>query len=437
MQCYHRHTSHSNLFTPFKDSAMQFDNYAKRDVELGSEVFCVTEHGWQSNFIRAWQAAKKYNLKYVYGVEAYYVKDRIEQDSSNGHIILLAQNMDGIYQINEMLSEANETGYYKVPRVDLELLCKLDPNNVIITTACVAFWGKPDKETANVNYYKWNDSDELFDALYNHFGQSLFLEVQAHNTIWQKEINKRILSLHYKYGCHLIAGTDSHYVYPEQREERKWLREESGVHFNDEDHEFDENVFEDYPDEKTFIERLRKQGVLNEDEIREAIDSTDMLLYFDDIEFDCSRKLPTIYPDLTQEERNKLYIDKVWGAWNSQKEQIIDNAKCLYDQYIDVCGMNPDELNYPSLELYEDAIRYETDIVTSTNVSDYFLLDSEIIRLGKEKGGVITPTARGSASSFFTNTLLGLSTIDRLSLPVKLYPERFVTADRLKTSLPD
>lgn len=30
-----------------------------------------------------------------------------------------------------------------------------------------------------------------------------------------------------------------------------------------------------------------------------------------------------------------------------------------------------------------------------------------------------------------------MSTIDRLSLPVKLYPERFVTAERLKSSLPD
>ena len=57
--------------------------------------------------------------------------------------------------------------------------------------------------------------------------------------------------------------------------------------------------------------------------------------------------------------------------------------------------------------------------------------------LAKKKGGVHTPTGRGSGGSFFTNTLLGLSTLDRFELPVHLYPERFVTADRLKTSLPD
>lgn len=122
MNAYHRHSSYSNLFTSFKDSAMSFDDYAKRDVELGHSVFCMTEHGWQSNFLRAWEAANKYGLQFVYGVEAYWVKDRTQPDASNGHIIILARNIDGIHQINEMLSSANETGYYRVPRVDMELL---------------------------------------------------------------------------------------------------------------------------------------------------------------------------------------------------------------------------------------------------------------------------------------------------------------------------
>lgn len=271
----------------------------------------------------------------------------------------------------------------------------------MVTTACVAFWGKVNKETHGVNYhYSYDDMIQFFLDLKNHFGSSLYLEVQAHNTKWQKEVNKLVRDLHYQHGVSLIAGTDSHYVYDYQREERKWLREESGVRMDDEDHEFNLGVYEDYPDEETFIERFRKQGILSEDEIREAIDNTDLLIFFDDIDFDRSRKLPTIYPNLTQEERNQLYLDKVWDAWNQNKEKFLENAKWLYDKYTTTCGMSLDELNLPTAELYEDAIRYETEIVTSTNVSDYFLLDSEMIRLGVQKGGVITPTARGSASSF-------------------------------------
>lgn len=457
MQNYHSHKSFSNMNTPFKDSAMSYEDYAKRAVELGQQVITSVDHGTQGNYLRCWQAAQKHGLKFVYGVEAYWVRDRklyddvdkkgktVQRgDSINAHIVILAQNMQGIYQINEMLSTANEDGFYKVPRVDMELLKKLNPKDVFVTTACVGFWAKIDKSTQDLI---WNYSAEdentpdsilsIFAELKNHFGPSLFLEVQYHDTKWQKDLNRLILQVHYDYGVPLIAGLDSHYIYPHQKEERKWLREESGVRMDDEDHEFSDGVFEDYPDEETVIDRFRKQGVLNEEEIAEAIDNTDILLFFDDIVFDQSRKLPTIYPNLTQEERNQVYLDRVWGAWNANKENILSNARYLYNEYINLYGMEPDELNYPTEELYEEAIRYETEIVTSTGVADYFLLDSEMIRLGVEKGGFVTPTGRGSASSFFTNTLLGLSTIDRLSLPVKLYPERFVTKDRLMSSLPD
>lgn len=423
MQNYHNHKSFSNINTSFKDSAMLYDNYAKRAVELGQDVLSSVEHGWQGNYLRCYQAAQKYSLKFVYGTEAYWVRDRHEDDRTNAHIIILAKTLEGIYQINEMLSDANETGYYFVPRVDPELMSHLDPNDVFITTACVAFWGKVDKDRVGVRWHYGGDENDpseilrLFDELAGRFHDSMALEVQCHNTSWQKEINRLCIKLKKQYKIPLIVGLDSHYIYDYQKEERRWLREESGVRKFDEDYEFDEEVYEDYPDEQTVIDRLRAQGILNEDEIREAIDMTDTICLFDDIEFDTSRKLPTIYPDLTQEERNQKYLDLVWGAWERDKEKYLSSG-------------------FPENE-YIEAIEKETNIVTSTSMSDYFILDHELVELGKKKGGYITPTGRGSASSFFTNTLLGLSTIDRISLPVPLYPERFVTADRLKTSSPD
>lgn len=423
MQNYHTHKSYSNLNTSFKDSAMSYEDYAKRAVELGQEVLSSVEHGWQGNYLRCWQMARQYGLKFIYGTEAYWVRDRHADDRTNAHIIILARTLEGIYQINEMLSTANEDGFYFVPRVDPELLRTLNPDDVFITTACVAFWGKLDKVTRELRWHyggEDNSPDEmlsLFDALAKSFPGSLALEVQCHNTHWQKTINRLCLDLSRRYDIPLIVGLDSHYIYARQKEERRWLREESGVKLHEEDYEFDEAVYEDYPDEETVIERLRAQGVLNEDEIRAAIDMTDTLCLFDDIEFDTSRKLPTIYPELSQKERNQVYLDLVWGAWKRDREKYLASG-------------------HPESE-YIAAINKETEVITSTGVADYFILDHELVKRGVEKGGFITPTGRGSASSFFTNTLLGLSTIDRVSLPVPLYPERFVTADRLKTSLPD
>lgn len=404
--------------------------YIARAQDIGQRVVSSVNHGSQGNYLRVWEAVEKANqsmeegeqpLKFVFGTEAYWVLDRAHPDNSNAHIILLARNMEGVYEINDLLSEANISGYYYVPRADMELLTKLHPENVFVTTACVACWGKVDKETQSVRWHYGgeNNSDTVItDAilrLSDHFHDSFYLEVQAHDTLWQKTINEKCLSLSYKYRIPIICGLDSHYITTEQKEERRYLREESGVHFKDEDHEFSEGVYEDYPDEQTVIERFRKQGILNESEIAAAISSTDKILSFEDIAFDRSRKLPTIYPELSQEERNALYERRVWVPWEKYK-QTVDPFK---------------------EELYEDGIRKEIEVVTSTNTSDYFLLDSDMVALAKQKGGVLTNTGRGSGGSFFTNTLLGLSTLDRFELPVHLYPERFVTADRLKSSLPD
>ena len=50
----------------------------------------------------------------------------------------------------------------------------------------------------------------------------------------------------------------------------------------------------------------------------------------------------------------------------------------------------------------------------------------------------MTYTGRGSGPSYFTNTLLGFSSIDRFALPITMYPDRFISADRLAAgSLPD
>ena len=86
MQNYHRHTSYSNIF--IADSAAINEDYAKRAVELGHKVISSVEHGWQGYYYETFELAQKYNLKFVFGAEAYWVKDRNEKDRTNSHIIM-------------------------------------------------------------------------------------------------------------------------------------------------------------------------------------------------------------------------------------------------------------------------------------------------------------------------------------------------------------
>lgn len=162
MQNYHRHTSYSNIY--IADSAAVNEDYAKRAVELGHKVISSVEHGWQGYYFETFELAKKYDLKFIFGAEAYWVKDRHEKDRTNGHIILLAKNENGRRAINSILSTANEDGYYFRPRVDMELLLSLPADDVMITTACIAFW-------------HYDDIEDLLIQLHNHFKSNLFLEI--------------------------------------------------------------------------------------------------------------------------------------------------------------------------------------------------------------------------------------------------------------------
>ena len=120
MQNLHRHTYYSNIMT--QDSTTSNEDYAKRAVELGHKVLSSVEHGWQGYYFQTYELAKKYNLKCVIGAEAYWVKDRTKNDRANNHILLLAKNNNGRECLNDVLSEANLTGYYYKPRIDFPLL---------------------------------------------------------------------------------------------------------------------------------------------------------------------------------------------------------------------------------------------------------------------------------------------------------------------------
>ena len=401
MENYHKHTSFSNIFTP--DSAALYEDYGKRAVELGHKTISSVEHGWQSNYYVTYETAKKYGLKFIFGAEAYWVKDRFEKDRSNCHIILLAKSEQGRRTINEVLSEANETGYYYRPRVDIPLLLSLPPKEIVVTSACVAAW-------------HYEDADDIMLRLADHFRENFFFEVQNHWTDKQKKLNQHILDLSRAHHIPIIAGLDSHYIYPEEAADRDYILAAKGMHYDDED-----GWFMDFPDDQTVFDRFKQQGVLSDNEIKQAMDNTDIVRDFADYTennrlFTQEIKMPSLYPDKTQEEKNHIY-----GCLISQK----------YKEYVkDV----PEEMR----KEYFDGIKMEVDTYKETNMVDYPLLDTEILKDALAHGGLMTKTGRGSGASYFTNTLCGFSSVDRFTSPIKLYPERFISKSRiLAGSLPD
>lgn len=255
--------------------------------------------------------------------------------------------------------------------------------------------------------YGFEEAEKFIVKCKEHFDDNFFLEVQAHNTESQKEINKEILRLKYTYNIPLIAGVDSHYIDNDRAWERDDFIKSRGLHYEDE-----EGWYMDYPSCDELYNRFKEQGVLTDTEIQEALETTNVLLEVEEYDspiFNKDIKMPTLYPDKTKEEKDKIFEDLVWRLWEEKKNNF---DKDKWNDYI-------------------DEINREVQTIKDINHSDYFLIDYHIVKKAIEKGGEITYSGRGSAGGFMLNNILGFTTMDVVSSPVKLYPERFLSKTRI------
>ena len=387
---YHCHSYYSNSI--IADSPVSPKEYINRIKELGHSVYVSTEHGISFNWAEKYLLCKENNIKFVFGVEGY-----ILYNEKVYHIMFVAKNKNGMVQLNRLISDAVINNFkYSRPRVTLETIKQfINPNDVICTSACI---GGCLKEPTLI----------LVKELYKHFKDNFFLEVAYHKSQRQIELNKLAKKISEQVGIKLIAGNDSHYIYPEQKILRDELLASRRIVYADE--EDDETQFYmDYPDYETMFNRFKEQGIWGDDEIYDFIDRTNIIGEFDDITFDNNWKVPTLYPHLSKHERQQLLINEANNRWNKYKKHIPEHQ---HKEYI-------------------KAIRWELDEWLKCGMEDYLLTASKLVEEGVKLGGVVTKSSRGSASGFLTTTLFGLSTIDRIQAKVPLLPERFMTADRI------
>lgn len=393
---YHKHDHISSIFTP--DTPFKAEDFIKRAVELGDQIYFTTNHGSGGDIFEAKTLCDKYGLRCMFGMEGYIVLDPLEKDKRNYHIIIIPTTDEARKKVNYVSSHANIDGYYYKPRIFIEDLLNLDKNDVYITTACVAGILRDD-----------DSYNSIFKPLANHFQDHLFVEVQAHNTESQAKHNEFCVKIAEKYGLKLIAATDSHYIYPEQSKERDLYLKGKGIYYEDED-----SFILDYPDGNTLYERFVKQGILSEEQIIEAMNNTFIFEGCEEIKIDKEIKMPTIYPELTSEQKVEELRRHVDAAFEKIRVQ--------------------EHIPEDKIPQYEQRINEEMKVIEDTaciNMPDYFLLNERIVDLAVNKyGGVLTRTGRGSCGSFYLNKLLGMTQIDALTSPVPLYSSRFISTSR-------
>lgn len=267
--------------------------------------------------------------------------------------------------------------------------------NGVIAHNCIAGW-----------FY--DDADEIWLKIAKHFGKNFFFEVQNHNTDKQKALNQHILDLTEQYNIDIICGLDSHYIYEEESVKRDCI-----VKFKKSENEDELGWYMDYPSGKEVYHRFVEQDILTKEQILRAMMNTNVFVAkCQEIVLDKHFKIPIYYKGTTYDERVGIFKSLLNERYQEEKLKSQDKIK---------------------------GIQYEAEQVIDSHVVDYFLTNYHIVKDAVEKeGGVLTPTSRGSAASFIINKLLGFTTMDRYNSEIPIYPERFLTKERVQAGqMPD
>ena len=409
----HSHDDGSNIISP--DVAIGTETLILKAKENGCKAIAITNHGNTVTKFLANSLCKKHGIQYILGVESYFVldinstsvkkdkngKETTTKDRSNSHMVILAKTAEGIKQINRIVSHSNVEGFYGKPRIDLDSIRKfLNPKDIIISSACIGSF--------LVKY-----GFELIEEFHSFIKEgSFYLEIAYHPNNRQKEYNRKLREYSQKYGIPLVVGLDVHGTDSDTAFYRQEFLKGKKIVY-----EGEEEWYIDFPSYDEIVLRFLNQGVFSEDEIIQALEQTneiaDKCEPYNITQYKLKVPLPIKYRTFTEEQRKDKLKEIVYNRLN---ELIFVG-----------------EINANDFDKYDKEIEWELNEINTCNMQDYFLLNYDVIKLGKEKfGGVLTFTGRGSSPGFIVNMFLGFTAIDRLQFPdFPILPERFLTANRV------
>jgi DNA polymerase-3 subunit alpha len=167
----------------------------------------LTDHGVMYGAIKFYKEATQAGVKPIMGCEVYVAADRHDRTRAPYyHLTLLARTAEGYKNLMKLSTAGYLEGFYRKPRVDLELLRRYG-KGLICLSGCLSaeiptriLEGRPDEARRLLLEYA-----EIFDAVY--------LELQDHKEIpQQRRVNEGLIKLHKETGIDLVATNDSHYT---------------------------------------------------------------------------------------------------------------------------------------------------------------------------------------------------------------------------------
>ncbi|MDR1025661.1 MAG: DNA polymerase III subunit alpha, partial [Treponema sp.] len=406
-----------------QDAAVSVTSLCDRAEELGMEYLALTDHGnmfGAMDFLAACKEngrheKRKRPIKPIIGCEVYvapgsrFEKKGSENDNKYYHLILLAENREGYFNLVKLCSKGYTDGFYYRPRVDEEILAEYH-EGLIALSACVSGEiprliqaGDLAGAEAKALHYR-----EVFGE------GNFYLEIQDHGipsgilrgtALSQRDINKALAGISAKTGIPLVATNDIHYLNREdapahdvllcigtaklRTEERR--KKYYGDQFYFKTAEEMEALFPEYPEAISNTEKIARRCAPDVPEIK-------------------VKELPQYLPDFTippgfadaDDYLRHLTREGLAKRYAGMPEKVVKQAE------------------------------YELDVIISMNFTGYFLIVADFINWAKDRGIAVGP-GRGSGAGSIVAYALRITDIDPLKYGLLF--ERFLNPQRI--SMPD
>ncbi|MDR1212102.1 MAG: DNA polymerase III subunit alpha [Spirochaetaceae bacterium] len=424
----HVHSDYS-----LQDAAVSVMSLADRAEKLGMKYLALTDHGNMfgvMEFIAACEetldengdhVARKNPVKPIIGCEVYvapssrFEKKGTENDNKYYHLVLLASNREGYFNLVRLCSSAYTEGFYYRPRVDEELLAAYH-GGLIALSACVSGEiprliqaGKIDEAEAKARHYRDLFGDDNF-----------YLEIQDHGipagwlrgALSQKEINDAIAGISLRTGIPLVATNDVHYLEREdsvshdillcigtgkQRSEEKRKRY-YGDQFYLKNGDEMAALFPGYPEALSNTLRIAER---------------------------CSADIPRISVEDLPQYLPEFKIPAGFAGPDAYLRHLaLTGLSARYPGEKEKGGPRWDEIR--------ERVEYELDVIIKMNFTGYFLIVADFINWAKERDIPVGP-GRGSGAGSIVAYSLKITDIDPLKYDLLF--ERFLNPER--RSMPD
>lgn len=393
----HCHSEYSLL-----DGANRVGDLIERALHLEQPALALTDHGVMHGAWIFQEKAKKAGLKPIIGMEAYVAhgsrhdRGRAKGEKGYYHLVLLARDREGYANLTKLSSIGFKEGFYFKPRIDREVLAA-HSKGLIVTSACLA-----GEVARNLMEDRWDEARataawyaELFEGRY-------YLEVQAHDSDGQRELNSRILRLADEVGLPVVATNDAHFLRADDHRAHdvllciglgKDLSDPDRMHYDDGLYfKSGQEMAAAFPDRPDVIENTLRIA----DEVNVVFEKK----YF----------VPAFpLPEGAQSEEDLL---REW-VWEGAQER-----------YADDTGEIPAHI--------KGRIEYEVEVIAKLGYAGYFLITADFIRWAREHGIPVGP-GRGSAAGSIVAYCTGIT--DLCPIEFDLLFERFLNPERV--SMPD